>query len=147
MRLQQITRRRIELSDDDFSPGVGLWHALALLQLGNIPEARRTLQQMQILVGRTRRRHFDPLVLLSQPDGTARLFRALVRRREERENLLVYVRELDLEMRLLRRHLEAGEAIDLQQGDSVDVHVALNYRGPMAVGPRWTARLVRDAGG
>ena len=144
-QLQQITQRRIDLGGDDFDPAIGFWLALALLQLGNLPEARRTLQRMQVFVGRTRKRHFDPLVLLSDSNNKPRLFRALVRRREERENLLVYVRDLDLEMQLPRRHLEAGEAIDRRQGDIVDAHVALNYRGPVAVGPRWVTRSVRAA--
>lgn len=101
---------------------------------------------MQASIGSTRKRHFDPLVLLADSGGGPRLFRALVRRREERENLLVYVRDLDLEVRLPRRHLEAGEALDLRQGDIVDVHVALNYRGPMAVGPRWATRSIYALG-
>ncbi len=143
-QLERLARRRLQLSGDEFDSAIGFWLAAALLQLGNAPEARRTLQQMQLSIGRTRKRQFDPLLVLSQAGGGPRLFRALVRRREERENLSVYVRDLDLEMSLPRRHLEAGEAIDLRQGDTVEVHVALNYRGPMAIGPRWGARAIRN---
>jgi hypothetical protein len=143
--LQKITHTRLELSGDEFDPGVGFWLALALLELGNLPESRRVLQRMQASPGRTRRRHFDPLILLSDPTGVARSFRALIRRREERENLVVYVRDLDLEMQLARRYLEPGEAVDLSQGDIFDVNVALNYRGPMGIGPRWARRSVRPA--
>lgn len=144
--LQAITQQRIALTGDDIDPGVRFWLALALLQLGNIPESRRVLQQMQASIGYTRKRHFDPLVVLSDLNGGPRLFRALIRRREERETLLVYVRDLDLEMRLPRRHLEAGEAINLRQGDIIDVHISLNYRGPMALGPRWSARSICAVG-
>lgn len=141
--LQQITQRRIELGDSDLDARVGFWRVLSLLHLGNLSEARRTLQNMQVSIGRTRRRHFDPLILLSATSGEPRLFRALVRKREERNSMLVYVRDLDLEMQLSRRHLEPGEALNLRQGDIVEVHVALNYRGPVAVGPRWVTRLFR----
>jgi len=144
--LQRITEKKLALRGDDFNPSVGFWLALALLQVGNLPKARHVLQQMQASIGSTRKRHFDPLVLLADSGGSPRLFRALVRRREERENLLVYVRDLDLEVRLPRRHLEAGEALDLRQGDIIDVHVALNYRGPMAVGPRWATRSIYALG-
>ncbi len=146
-RLQQITQRRIELAGNDFDARIGFWLVLSLLHLGNLSEARRTLQNMQVSIGHTRRRHFDPLVLLSEPGGEPRLFRALVRTREERNSRLIYVRDLDLEMQLRRRHLEAGEALNLRPGDIFEVHVALNYRGPVAVGPRWVTRLLRATTG
>ena len=140
--LQRIEQRRLELGGE-FDAAIGFWLTLALFQLGNLVEARRTLQSLTSFIGRPRKRQFEPLVLLSASDGTVRSFRALVRRREERENYTIYIRELDVETTLWRRYLEAGEAIDLKQGDIVDVHVALNYRGPMAIGPRWTARMLR----
>jgi hypothetical protein len=140
--LQRIEQRRLQLSGE-FDATIGFWLAVALLQLGNFPEARRILQPLTSIVGRPRKRQFEPLVLLSTAEGNARAFRALVRRREERENYLVYIRELDIETTLWRRYLEAGEAINLKQGDIVDVYVALNYRGPMAIGPRWTTRALR----
>ena len=142
--LQRIAEKRIAYSGEDFDPGIGFWLAVALLQQGNVIEARRILQRMQ-LPGRIRKRNLDPLIVLSQQNGSARLFRALIRRREERENLLVYIRDLDLEMLLFRRYLEPGEDIDLKQGDMFEVNVALNYRGPMALGPRWTKRSIRPA--
>jgi hypothetical protein len=143
--LQKITQIRLRLGGDEFDPGVGFWLALALLELGNLPESRRVLQRMGASSVRTRRRHFDPLIVLSDPTGLARSFRAIIRRREERENLAIYVRDLDLEMQLARRYLEPGEAVDLTQGDIFDVNVALNYRGPMAIGTRWARRSVRPA--
>lgn len=142
--LQRIEQRRLELGRE-FDPAIGFWLSLALLQLGNLVEARRVLQSLTSFIGRPRKRQFEPLILISTPDANARSFRALVRRRGEREDYTVYIRELDIETTLWRRYLEAGEAIDLKQGDLVEVHVALNYRGPMAIGPRWTARALRTS--
>jgi hypothetical protein len=53
--LQRIEERRLELIGE-FDAAIGFWLAVALLQLGNVPQSRRVLQSLHSVIGRPRRR-------------------------------------------------------------------------------------------
>ena len=146
-QLESIVSARRALSRNTKIPYVNFWLAVALAQQGDMSRALQMLEEVQANSLGFSHRRLTPLIYLSDEQGVAKRFSAIVRRREDDDLLTVYAPALAIEVKIPKRHQGQAAMGNLQRGDEVTVLVALSYWNPVGVGPAWEeSRLKRGNG-